>query len=119
MEGFQKWFFLLQNFKVMKRIFLLLILAATIKGHGQTYTIKIERNYGGGCHGGKTWSLSGSSKIGSGSFTTVGITTTTYSSVPLSNSFNLTLNFTCTPYGSDDLECTDDLESSGFDFDLI
>ncbi|PZX93031.1 hypothetical protein DOS84_11720 [Flavobacterium aquariorum] len=103
----------------MRKIFLLAVILFTFKSFGQTYTVGIIRNYYGGCHGGKTWSLTGSNLIGSGSFITAGITNATYTTVPLSSSYELTTNFTCTPLGPATLDCLDNTTTSQSAAELI
>jgi hypothetical protein len=101
---------------MVKKIFLLLILVLSIKGYGQTYTVKVSYNQNSEtCHGSVEWWLYGdSNEIGSGN-EPLGdfITNYIYPEVRLYNSFELKLANACTPpQGSTDLYCRGTIKKS-------
>jgi hypothetical protein len=106
----------------MRGLILLLLMVLTIKGYGQTYTIKVSFNQRSkNCHGAADWWLFGDfNEIGAGDGTLGNtITNYIYPTVPLYNSFELNLAYTCTPLGNLTLDCNGDLKKTTLASELI
>ena len=107
----------------MRGLILLLLMVLTIKGYGQTYTIKVSFDqHSEKCHGAVVWFLYGdSNEIGSGD-QDLGdfVSNYMYPSVPSSfNSFELKLAYTCTPKGDKTLKCGGVLKKTKLVSELI